>query len=218
MALFEDRHDAGKRLAAELEEYRETDGLVLALPRGEVVIGFEVSTALQLPLDVFISRKIGAPGNPELAIGATAEIDGIWMDQESITLLGISEEYIRQEAERQRKEIERRIKLYRQGRVLPPLTGKTVIVVDDGIATGYTLLAALKGIRKTNPGLLVAAVPVAPEESWNKVSREADRAICLAKPEPFLAVGFHYLSFEQVEDDEVVDLLRLARQQFSVKM
>lgn len=217
MALFEDRSDAGKRLAAELEQYRGVDGIVLALPRGGVVTGFEVASALKLPLDVFISRKIGAPGNPELAIGAVAEIDGVWTDREAMLLLGISDEYIKQEADRQRQEIERRIQLYRQGRPLPPLEGKTVIVVDDGIATGYTLLAALKGIRKTNPLLLVAAVPVAPEASWQKVSKEADRAVCLASPEPFLAVGLHYLSFEQVEDDQVMDLLERARRQLGVK-
>ena len=194
----------------------EADGVILALPRGGVVTGFEVASALQLPLDVFISRKIGAPGNPELAIGAIAEIDGVWTDRRSILLLGISDEYIQQEADRQRQEIERRIERYRQGRALPPLAGKTVIVVDDGIATGYTLLAALKGIQKTNPRLLVAAVPVAPEDSWRKVSKEADRAVCLATPEPFLAVGYHYVAFEQVGDEEVVDLLQQARQQLGV--
>lgn len=218
MALFEDRRDAGKKLAAELEEFRGADGVILALPRGGAVVGFEVATALQLPLDVFISRKIGAPGNPELAVGAVAEIDGVWTDQDAMALLGVSEQYIQQEADRQRQEIERRIELYRQGRALPPLEGKTVIVVDDGIATGYTLLAALRGIRKVNPHLLVAAVPVAPEDSWWKVSREADRAVCLAMPEPFLAVGYHYVGFEQVSDEEVNELLQRSRQRQGITM
>lgn len=217
MALFEDRRDAGKRLAEELEEYRGTDGLVLALPRGGAVVGFEVASALQLPLDVFISRKIGAPGNPELAIGAVAEIDGVWTDQDAVALLGIPETYIQEEVDRQKQEIERRIQMYRQGGSLPPLAGKTVIVVDDGVATGYTMLAALRGIRKADPALLVAAVPVAPEETLWKVSREADRTVCLATPEPFLAVGFHYVGFEQVSDQEVVDLLQRARQQQGIK-
>ncbi|MHB0868288.1 MAG: phosphoribosyltransferase [Chloroflexota bacterium] len=213
MSIFEDRQDAGRRLAAELEEYRGTDALILALPRGGVVTGYEVSAALGLPLEVFISRKIGAPGNPELAIGAIAESDGEWIDQEAIALLGVSQEYIREETERQRREIERRIQKYRQGRPLPPLAGRTAIVVDDGIATGYTMLAALRGLRKAHPAILVAAVPVAPEESLWKVSRESDRVVCLATPEPFYAVGFHYVGFEQLSDDDVVTYLNQARQQ-----
>jgi len=213
MSLFEDRRDAGRRLAAELEEYRGTNALILALPRGGVVIGFELAAALQLPLEVFISRKIGAPGNPELAIGAVAEIDGLWTDSEAMQLLGVSEEYVEIEAEHQRREIERRIQLYRQGRPLPPMEGRAVIVADDGIATGYTMLAALRGIRLANPAQLVVAVPVAPLETLSKVSREADRVVCLATPEPFYAVGFHYVNFAQVSDEEVVELLQLSRQQ-----
>lgn len=213
MSIFEDRRDAGRRLAAELEEYRGTDALILALPRGGVVTGYEVSAALGLPLEVFIARKIGAPGNPELAIGAIAEIDGEWIDEEAIAMLGVSQEYVREEMEKQRREIERRIQIYRQGRPLPPLAGRIAIVVDDGIATGYTMLAALRGLRQTHPSILVAAVPVAPEESLWKVSREADRVVCLATPEPFYAVGFHYVGFEQLSDDDVVTYLNQARQQ-----
>mgnify|MGYP005843682073 CR=1 FL=1 len=216
MALFEDRHDAGRRLAAELGEYRGSDAIVLALPRGGVVVGYEVSTALGLPLEVFISRKIGAPGNPELAIGAVAEIDGLWMDREAMLVLGVSEEYVREEAERQRHEIERRIQLYRQGRPVPPLAGRTAIVVDDGIATGYTMLAAIAGIRTAHPRELVVAVPVAPQETLWRISKEADRVVCLATPEPFYAVGYHYVGFEQVSDEDVVRYLERARQQFQV--
>lgn len=213
MSLFEDRRDAGRRLVAELSEYRGTNGLILALPRGGVVVGYEVAAALGLPLEVFISRKIGAPDNPELAIGAVAEIDGVWTDQETMSILGVSEDYVGKEIERQRREIDRRIQIYRQGRPLPSLAGRTVIVVDDGIATGYTMLAALRGIRTAGPGLLVAAVPVAPQESLWKISREADRVVCLATPEPFYAVGFHYVGFEQLSDEDVVKYLERARQQ-----
>ncbi len=213
MSIFEDREDAGKRLAEELGEYRGKGVLVLALPRGGVAVGYEVAAALGVPLDVFISRKIGAPGNPELAIGAVAENDGLWLDQESIALLGVSEDYVREETERQRAEIARRIQIYRQGRQLPVIAGKIVIVVDDGIATGYTILAALKGIREMGPGVLVAAVPVAPRESLWQVSKVADRVVCLATPEPFYAVGFHYVGFEQLSDEDVLGYLARARQQ-----
>jgi putative phosphoribosyl transferase len=211
MALFRDRRDAGMRLAAQLSEFRGTDALVLALPRGGVVTGFEVAAALGVPMDVFISRKIGAPGNPELAIGAVAEVDGLWLDQEAIALLGVSDEYVREETDRQRGEIRRRIQIYRRGQPLPPLAGRTAIVVDDGIATGYTMLAALKGIRQIGPGTLVVAVPVAAQESLWKVSREADRTVCLETPEPFYAVGFHYEDFEQLSDEDVVGYLERAR-------
>lgn len=211
MALFDDRRGAGRQLAAELSEYRGSDAVVLALPRGGVAVGYEVANELELPLDVFVSRKIGAPGNPELAIGAVAEVDGLWTDEDAMRILGVDDSYMRQEAERQRHEIERRIQMYRQGRSLPDLEGRTAIVVDDGIATGYTMLAALRGLRFTHPSELVAAVPVAPQETLWRVSKEADRVVCLATPEPFYAVGFHYEGFEQLSDDDVVDYLRRAR-------
>src|SRR5450759_3727075 len=148
--LFEDRRDAGKRLAAELAQYTRADSVVLALPRGGVAVGYEVAVSLGTALEVLLSRKIGAPGNPELAIGAVAEIDGLWLDQPAMEILGVSAEYVRGEAERRRREIDRMIQVYRRGRSLPALEGRTVIVVDDGIATGYTMLAAAKGVRETN--------------------------------------------------------------------
>jgi putative phosphoribosyl transferase len=215
MAIFEDRRDAGRRLAAELGSYRGTDALVLALPRGGVVVGYEVATALSLPLDVFVARKLGAPGDPELAIGAVAENGGEWVDQDAADLLGVTPEYLRQETEAQTLEMERRVRVYRRGNPLGALDGRTVLTVDDGIATGYTMLAALKGLRAANPGLLVAAVPLAAEESLWKVSRESDRVVCLATPDPFYAVGYHYVGFEQLTDEDVVRYLERARQQLS---
>jgi putative phosphoribosyl transferase len=209
--LFEDRRDAGKRLAAELAQYTRADSVVLALPRGGVAVGYEVAVSLGMALEVLLSRKIGAPGNPELAIGAVAEIDGLWLDQPAMEILGVSAEYVRGEAERRRREIDRMIQVYRRGRPLPALEGRTVIVVDDGIATGYTMLAAAKGVRETNPGELVVAVPVAPQEALLRLSREADRTVCLVTPEPFYAVGYHYVAFDQLSDEDVVRYLEDAK-------
>ena len=205
--LFEDRHDAGRRLAVELARYSFPDAVVLALPRGGVAVGYEVATSLGVALDVLISRKLGAPENSELAIGAVAEIDGLWVDQLTLDTLAVSPDYVRDEAGRQRQEIDRMIQLYRQGHALPPLEGRTVIVVDDGIATGYTMLAAAKGVREANPRELVVAVPVASQESLWRLSREVDRIICLMTPQPFYAVGYHYVEFDQLSDDDVVRYL-----------
>lgn len=211
--IFQDRHDAGRRLAAELVLDIRPGDIVLALPRGGVVVGYEVAVSLGIALDVLISRKIGAPGNPELAIGAVAEIDGLWMDQPAMDMLEVSPDYVREEAERQRREIDRMIEVYRGGRPLSSLDGRTVIVVDDGIATGYTMLAAVKGVREAKPGELVVAVPVAPQETLWRLSREADRTVCLATPEPFYAVGYHYISFDQLSDEDVVRYLVEANRQ-----
>ncbi|HEX2924348.1 MAG TPA: phosphoribosyltransferase [Chloroflexota bacterium] len=215
MPLFEDRSDAGRRLAAELEEYRGKDALVLALPRGGVEVGYEIATALSLPLDVFVAKKLGAPGEPELAIGAVAENGGEWDHKDTVALLGVTDEYLKQEIATQTREMERRVRVYRGGTPLPALAGKTVLLVDDGIATGYTILAALSGLRAANPGNLVAAVPMAAEESLWRVSRESDRVVCLVTPEPFYAVGYHYAEFGQLTDEDVVRYLERARQELS---
>ena len=214
---FEDRQDAGRQLADELAQFNLPDTIVLALPRGGVVVGYEVATSLGLALDVLVSRKIGAPGNPELAVGAVAEIDGLWIDQVAVDALAISPAYLQDEAERQRREIDRMIQVYRQGRSLPSLAGRTVIVVDDGIATGYTMLAAAKGVREANPRELVVAVPVASQESLWRLSREADRTICLMTPQPFYAVGYHYVEFGQLSDEDVVRYLEDARRKLEAR-
>jgi putative phosphoribosyl transferase len=215
--LFEDRRDAGRRLAAELTPFSGPNSIVLSLPRGGVAVGYEVATTLGIDMDVLISRKIGAPGNPELAIGAVAEIDGLWVDQSAIELLGVSPEYVNAEAERQRQEIGRMIQLYRQGRNLTSLAGRTAIVVDDGIATGYTMLAAVKGVRESGAGSLVVAVPVAaPEPLW-RLANEADRVVCLVTPVPFYAVGYHYVGFDQLSDEDVARYLEDARQQLAAR-
>ena len=209
--IFENRVDAGRRLARRLEEYRGPETIVLAIPRGGVVVGYEVATALGAPLDVIIPRKIGAPGQPELAIGAIAGDDDVRvLDQRTMKYLGVSESYVDAEVKRQREEIARRWQLYRNDRPFPSVEGKTVLLVDDGIATGHTTLAAARVLRKKRPKKLVLAVPVAPPESVERLRPEVDELVVLETPEPFFAVGSWYYEFEQTTDNEVIDLLRRA--------
>jgi len=208
--IFADRVDAGRRLAARLEEYRSPETIVLAIPRGGVVVGYEVARALGAPFDVTVPRKIGAPGQPELAIGAVGD-DVVVLDQHAISYLHVGEEYLRDEIERQKAEIERRMRLYRGEKPFPNLAGKTVILVDDGMATGATTLAAARAVRERNPGKLVLAVPVAPPESVAKLRPEVDEIVVLETPEPFFAVGAWYTVFDQTTDEEVIDLLSRAQ-------
>ncbi len=207
--VFTDRRDAGRHLAAALDHLRDQDPVVLAVPRGGVVVGREVAERLGAPLEVIVPRKLRAPYNPELAIGAVAEGGAAVLDEMSH---GVSAAYLEQETEAQRAEIARRVKAYRGGRPLPSLAGRTVIVLDDGIATGATLIAALRAVRAMDPAHLVAAVPVAPPESVARMAREADEVVCLSAPEFFQAVGQFYEDFAQVDDAEVVALLSGGRQ------
>ena len=207
--IFENRVDAGRRLAARLETYRTPDTIVLAIPRGGVVVGFEAAMTLGAPLDVIIPRKIGAPGQPELAIGAIGD-DVSVLDERIVEYLNVSEEYIRDEIELQRHEIKRRWQLYRGDRPFPDVKSRTVILVDDGMATGSTTMAAAKALRKKNPGKLVLAVPVAPPESVARLRPEVDELVVLETPEPFFSVGSWYDQFEQTTDEEVIDLLHRA--------
>jgi putative phosphoribosyl transferase len=210
--IFANRVDAGRRLAARLEEYRSPDTIVLAIPRGGVVVGYEVARALGAPLDVTIPRKIGAPGQPELAIGAIGD-DVVVLDDRTISYLHVREEYISEEIERQKAEIERRWRLYRDDRPFPNVKGKTVLLVDDGMATGATTLAAARAVRAKDPGRLVLAVPVAPVESVARLRPEVDEIVVLETPEPFFSVGSWYSVFDQTSDEEVIDLLHRAESQ-----
>lgn len=206
--LFRDRHEAGKLLAQKLLEFKgNPDAIVLGIPRGGVVVAYEVAKALGLPLDVFIARKIGAPGNPELAIGAVASDGTVILDELSINFMGVPKRYIEKEIERQKEEIRKRLLTYRGGREGYSLQGKIVILVDDGVATGATTIASLRAIRASNPSQLILAVPVAPPDTVEKLRREADKVICLHTPSPFWAVGAFYLNFEQTTDEEVQALL-----------
>ena len=211
--LFEDRRDAGRRLAAALGHYRESRPVVLALPRGGVPVGFEVAKALAAPLDLLLVRKLGAPGHEELGLGALVEGDPpqLVLNPEVIRAVDPPPGYIEAEKQRQLLEIERRRREYVGERPSVAVEGRTVIVIDDGIATGGTVRAALRGVSQRRPERLVLAVPVAPADSLGELAAECDDIICLATPEPFFAVGTHYRNFTQTEDDEVIRLLGEAR-------
>ncbi|MGB9792126.1 MAG: phosphoribosyltransferase [Thermacetogeniaceae bacterium] len=206
-ALFQDRKSAGRLLAERLLKYRGEDVLVLGVPRGGVIVAAEVAKALGAPLDVIISRKIGAPFNPELALGAVAPDGTVLYDERLLNVFGLRKEDLQGEVERQLEEIARRQRLYRGGREPLRYEGRTVIVVDDGIARGFTLRAALRSIRDQRPKKLVLAVPVAPPETVDKLSCEADEVICLETPREFYAVGQFYCDFRQTSDQEVIEAL-----------
>lgn len=208
--IFSDRQEAGQRLARQLLRLRADVPVVLALPRGGVPVAFEVARVLEAPLDVVLVRKIGAPGQPELAVGAV--VDGerpeVVLNEDIVRALGVSREYIDREIARQSGENERRRALYCSGRVRVGLAGRVVIVVDDGIATGATVRAALRAIRRAEPRKLILAVPVAPPDTAADLRSEVDELVCLLRPEQFGSIGRFYADFDQVDDAEVVHLLR----------
>jgi predicted phosphoribosyltransferase len=212
MAYFANRVDAGKRLTSELENLLGKKAIVLSIPRGGVVVGYEIAKALNLPLDVIIPRKIGAPGNPELAIGAMTEDGTIILDQNLVSYLGVSRDYIREESERQKNEIERRLKLYRGNEPYPKLQGKDVIIVDDGIATGSTMKAALASVKNRGARTVTVAVPVGPPSTIKELKNQADKVVCPYTPEYFQAIGQFYVDFEQTTDEEVIQLLKQSKQ------
>ena len=209
--IFRDRVDAGRQLAKRLGSYANRgDVIVLGIPRGGVTVAYEVARALNAPLDVLISRKLGVPGQEELAFGAIAAGDGRYLDQRVIQATGISEQEIARVTEEVTKTLQQRALLYRGNR--PPLqvTGQTVILVDDGIATGASVYAAINALRQMKPASLVLAVPVAPASTYTWLKNEVDELICVYAPEQFYAVGQFYEVFSQVEDEEVQDLLERA--------
>jgi predicted phosphoribosyltransferase len=213
MILFPNRTEAGRLLATALKGVVGKDAIVLAIPRGGVVVGFEVAQTLNISLDVIIPRKIGAPNNPELAIGAVTEDGTIILEDELVRYLQVSKEYIKEESERQRLAIERRLRTYRGDAPYPSLMNREVIIVDDGIATGSTVKAALASVRKRGSKIIVIAVPVAPFPVIGELKKEAERVVCLQTPEPFFAIGEFYEDFTQTDDEEVARLLKLSRQE-----
>jgi putative phosphoribosyl transferase len=209
LKMFRDRKDAGIQLAEKLRHYKDRElTVVLALPRGGVVTGIEIARHLNLPLDVLIVRKIGFPGQREFAIGAVSETDTVILNQSIISEYDVSNDYIQDEIAKQKEEIVRRVELYRGGKRILEIEGRTVILVDDGVATGSTVKAAIATLKKEKISRLVAAIPVAPPDSANELKEMVDEFICLEIPWDFQAVGNFYDDFEQVTDAEVVEILQ----------
>ena len=207
---FLDRHEAGRFLAQALRGQAGDDLLVLGTPRGGVMVGAAVARELAAELDVVIARKLSAPDNPELAIGAVLEGGEAYLNRSLISALGADEEYVADETERQLERIRERAEAYRAVRKIAPREGRNVVVVDDGVATGATMIATLNGLRAAKPARLRCAIPVGPQETLEELDALADEVVCLAAPEYFQAVGQFYERFDQVEDGEVIRILRTA--------
>ncbi|MDE1819758.1 MAG: phosphoribosyltransferase [Euryarchaeota archaeon] len=206
--LFQDRAEVGRRLAARLHPYRRSGARVIALPRGGVVVGFEVATALELPLDVLIVRKLGHPQNPEFGIGALVEGAPPQWDEEMISNLGIVRKDLYGVLEAEELEVSRRVQVYRSGARFPDVARQTVLIVDDGVATGNTVRAAVTALRSRGARKLVVAIGVAPAETLRALRRWSDEVVCLSTPPDFAAVGQFFRNFDPVSDEEVVALLR----------
>jgi predicted phosphoribosyltransferase len=211
---FRDRRDAGRQLAQHLASYaNRPDVIVLALPRGGVPVAYEVARALHAPLDVFLVRKLGLPGHEEFAMGAVASGNVRVLNREAVEQLHIPQKVIDAVAERELQELERRERMYRDGRPFPDVRGKTVILVDDGLATGSTMRAAAAALRQQGPARLVVAVPAGSPETCAEFSAEVDEIVCAITPDPFYAVGVWYDDFTKTTDEEVRALLAAARQE-----
>jgi putative phosphoribosyl transferase len=206
--LFEDRREAGRLLAEQLSAYRGQKAVVLAIPRGGTVVGQEIARSLEADLDIVLAHKLGAPAHAELAMGSVAEDGKVFLNQEVIRELAIGRTYIDQEKARQMAEIRRRSLQFRQVYPKVPLAGRTVIVTDDGVATGATTQAAIWAVRLEKPEKLIMALPVGPEDTITRLAQDIDEMICLRTPPLFSAVGQFYVRFEPVEDEEVLEILK----------
>ena len=214
--VYANRLEAGRELGAELRKrlarHAAPHIVVYALPRGGVPVAAEVARALQAPLDLLLVRKVGAPGQPELAVGAVAEGEPpeVVLDDESMAWCGVTEKWVREQARLEYAEVLRRRQVYLAGRIAPPVKGATAVIVDDGVATGTTVRAAVGALRRREPARIVLALPVAPAEVVAQLRPLVDEVVCLAEPVPFRAVGLHYGDFHQVSDEEVVRTLQEA--------
>jgi putative phosphoribosyl transferase len=212
-ARFRDRAHAGQVLAAHLDELRgRKDAIVLALPRGGVPVGYEVAVALGVPLDVFVVRKLGVPGHRELAMGAIASGGTRVLNEQVVSAVGATEEIIDAVAAEEERELLRREGLYRGDRPPPQVVGRTVVIVDDGLATGATMRAAAAAVRELGPAALWVAVPVAARPTCEELRPHVDAVVCTRMPDPFQAVGLWYEDFSDTTDDEIRELLRLAEE------
>jgi len=205
--MFHDRNEAGRLLSEKLKKYQTDAPVILALPRGGVPIGFQIATSLHAPLDLFVVRKIGVPGNPEFGVGAVAP-DVLFLDEATLHALGLTHADLRETIAREQQELKRRLHVYRGTEDPPAVAGKTVILVDDGVATGVTTRAAILGIRRLKPKRLILAVPVAPLDDVESLKKAVDEFVCLETPAYFYAVGAFYHNFPQVSDEEVIALLK----------
>jgi predicted phosphoribosyltransferase len=204
---FTNRTTGGQQLAARLVEMGVDADLVCAIPRGGLPVGRAVADRLDVPLDVVVASKLGAPSNPELAIGAVAGDGSYWLNDDLVDQLGVSDDYIQQERDTEAEVARQKIADYRGGEPLPDVSGKRVVLVDDGIATGATAMACLRQLQATDATEVILAVPVAPPSARAELSDEADRVVIVDEPRPFQAVGRHYREFGQVTDREAIDLL-----------
>ena len=201
--LFKNRREAGEKLAAQLEAYKGRKPLILAVPRGGVTVAEPVWENIGGELDLIITRKIGAPYQPELAIGAVSGDGFVMLNNNIVSRLNVTEDYINTAAEKEQNEIRRRLKIYRGNRSMPLIDNRLVVIIDDGVATGYTLLAALRSLQEKNPAKLVLAIPVGPPDTLTMLENEVDELLCLEAPVHFSAVGQFYRQFDQVSDSEV---------------
>jgi len=212
--IFADRREAGRFLASKLTEYaNRPDVLVLALPRGGVPVAYEVARALHAPLDVFLVRKLGLPGREELAMGAIASGGVLVLNEDLVRRLDIPKDVLQAVIAAEQKELERRERMFRGDRPPPDVRGRIVILVDDGLATGSTMRAAVAALRQQGPARLIVAVPIGAPETCSEFEREADEVVCGVTPEPFYAVGLWYGDFSQTTDEEVRDLLERAAEE-----
>ncbi len=205
---FIDRREAGKLLAEELRGYRGQKAVVLGIPRGGIIVAQELARALEADMDIVLAHKLRTPGQTELAMGSVTEDGKLFLNEEVVRTLGVAETYIQQEKAQQMAEIRRRTELFRHSRPKVPLAGRTVIVTDDGVATGATTQAALWAVRLEKPEKLIVALPVGPEDTIKRLVEDVDEMICLRTPPLFAAVGQFYVRFEPVEDEEVLEILK----------